>query len=132
MKLLDFPYVQQAFHNIAMDNGYRTGDRLLGGSEVPTWWLQKFEIAEYTLIKLERLGKLCQLLPEAHKMEGYEDLEGNQDSVLYHFVLPLNDIQLYIADAAGLKPSEYAFTQEILAGFFDGDLRQHFYSRGGR
>jgi len=123
MKLKDFPLLMEGMRQIMLDQ-YMKGAHIKTEEEVSDYWEPQFKIAEEGLTKLE--GKTVeQVSPRLPEMPGCEDMELDAQSIEY-FYLPVNDSDVWLADVAGLKPTEFWYAKLILEQFFDGVLRNTF------
>lgn len=127
MKLKDFPLIMEGMKEIMYDQ-YQKGAYIKEEQEVSEWWEPQFRIAEAALQKFQ--GRtLAQVAPLLHEMPGYEDLnnhDSQKERAIQLFYLPMNDSAVWLADAVGMRPSEYFFAQQIFESFFELELRGVF------
>ena len=126
MKLKNFPLLMQGMHEIMMDQPM-SGMFIHGMAEIKPDEEIYFIMAEGALKKLEGKELRDLLSPTVYEMPGYEDLKQCMgEPALYHFCLPMNDLDEFIADNSGMRPSEYWWAKHLLEQYFDGPLRERF------
>lgn len=126
LQLRDFPNIVKAFREIEFDGGAPCN--LRPRATVPAKWVTRFRSCERTLAMLRGLT-LRDVTPQIHKRKYYDDLKDQMDleqGAWLFTVIPINDSDELILQAAGASKTAIKAVKDVLNEFFDGDLHSVF------